>query len=45
MSRSNTRILLLAGLAVVLLLLATVGLSWLIWGGLPNFEIKGFWWN
>lgn len=45
MSPSNARILLLAGLAVVLLLLITVGLVWLLWGGLPSFEVKDFWWN
>lgn len=45
MSPSNARILLVAGLAVVLLLLLTVGLVWMLWGGLPAFEVKGFWWN
>ncbi|HSI62140.1 MAG TPA: hypothetical protein VLE43_03450 [Candidatus Saccharimonadia bacterium] len=45
MSPSNARILMLAGLAVVLLLIVSLGAVWLLWGGLPNFEVKGFWWN
>jgi hypothetical protein len=45
MSPSNARILMLAGLAVVLLLVVSLGLAWLLWGGLPSFEVKGFWLN
>lgn len=43
MSPSNARILMLAGLAVVLLLIVALGLAWLLYGGLPSFEVKGFW--
>jgi hypothetical protein len=45
MSPSNARILMLAGLAVVLLLVVSLGLVWLLYGGLPNFEVKDIWFN
>jgi hypothetical protein len=36
--------LLFAGLSIVMLLLALVLVSWLVWGW-PPFEVKGFSWN
>ena len=44
MNYSRSRMLLFAGLAIVLLLLAVVLCAWLVWGW-PTFEVKGFSWN
>lgn len=44
MNDPRSRILLFAGLAVVLLLLAMLGVAVLVWGW-PPFEVKGFSWN
>ena len=44
MNYSRSRMLLFAGLAIVLLLMAMVLCSWLIWGW-PTFEVKDFSWN
>ena len=44
MNDSRSRILLIAGLAIVLLLLAVLGLAVVLWGW-PPFEVKGFSWN
>ena len=44
MNDSRSRILLFAGLAIVLLLLSLLGLGVLVWGW-PPFEVKGFSWN
>ena len=38
-----SRSLLLAGLAIVLLLIVVLGFTWLLWGWPPSFEIKGIW--
>lgn len=45
MNASGSRILLIAGLAVVLLLILILGFTSLVWGWPPSFEVKGFWWN
>lgn len=45
MSPSNARIVLLAGLAVVLLLLVVLGLIGLLWGWPPSFVVKEFTWE
>ena len=45
MSPSNERLLLLAGLAVVLLLIVSLGFGWLMWGWPPSFEVTGFSWE
>jgi hypothetical protein len=44
MNYSRSRMLLFAGLAIVLLLVSMVFLSWLLLGW-PTFEVKGFSWN
>ena len=41
MTKSNTRMLTYAGLAIVLLLLLLLGIVILIWGWPPQFEVKG----
>ena len=42
MTPLQSRTLLLAGLAVVLVLIVALGFAWLMWGW-PTFEVKGFW--
>ena len=44
MLRPQSRMLLYAGLAIVILLVALLGLAVLMWGW-PPFEVKGFSWN
>ncbi len=44
MNRSQSRILIFAGLSIVLLLMVLVLFSWVLWGW-PPFEVKGFSWN
>ena len=44
MNDSRSRILLFAGLAVVLLLVLILGFAVLVWGW-PPFEVKGFSWD
>ena len=44
MYQSNSRILLFAGLAIVLLLISVLGVAALVWGW-PPFEVKGFSWK
>lgn len=39
MNSSNARMLLIAGLAVVGLLIAVVGVVWLVWGWPPSFTV------
>ena len=43
MNPSNSRMLIIAGLAVVLLLIVVLGLAWLLWGWPPDFEVKEVW--
>jgi Na+-transporting methylmalonyl-CoA/oxaloacetate decarboxylase gamma subunit len=40
-NKSNTRMLTYAGIAIVLLLLALLGIVVLVWGWPPSFEVKG----
>ncbi len=40
-----SRTLLLTGLAVVFLLIFVLGLTWVLWGWPPVFEVKGMWWS
>ena len=44
MNYSRSRMLLFAGLAIVLLLILSLGLAWVIWGW-PSFEVKAFYWE
>ena len=44
MNHSRSRMLLFAGFAIVMLLLALVLCIWLIWGW-PSFEVEGFSWS
>jgi hypothetical protein len=45
MKPSGSRILFIAGLAIVSLLILILGITFLVWGWPPSFEVKGFWWN
>jgi hypothetical protein len=45
MTSSNARILLIAGLSVVLLLLLTLGFGCLVWHWEPTFQVTGFSWK
>jgi hypothetical protein len=42
---SNSRILLIAGLAVVTLMLLTLGFGCLVWRWQPTFQVTGFAWK
>ncbi|MFZ4764170.1 MAG: hypothetical protein ACOYMN_04380 [Roseimicrobium sp.] len=45
MTPSNARIVLLAGLAVVLVLLLALGMAGVLWGWPPSFVVNGFSWE
>jgi hypothetical protein len=45
MNPSNGRILLIAGLLVILLLFMVLLLVWAIWGWPSSFVVKGFSWS
>ena len=45
MSSSNARILLIAGLTVVLLMFLTLGFGCLVWRWQPSFQVTSFSWK